>query len=179
MLWRLPLACLPTVLFAGRSRGADPQNTFVATYLLHFALFTTWPEGAFAEAKAPLVVGLIGRDRLGSRLDEAFRGEKVSGRAVVVKRFRAEESPSGCHLLFVGDMESARLRELLRELETQAVLTLGWQEDFCARGGMVRFYMEKERVRFEVHLERLRGVRLRLHSRVLDMASFYGKPGRP
>lgn len=176
----LLLACLPGVWWNVRAAGVEPRHAVVATYLLHFALFTTWPEDAFAGPDAPWAVGVIGRDPLGNKVEEVFRGEKVAGRRVVVRRYRADETPKDCQMLFLGELDSWRVVELLRAFESRPVLTLSLLPGFCERGGQVGFFLsEGDRVRFEVHRARLKAARLNLHSRLLNLAKIHDDVAAP
>src|ERR1700744_2916631 len=46
-----------------------------AAFLYNFAQFTDWPENAFADTNAPIVIGIFGSDPFGPALPETIRGE--------------------------------------------------------------------------------------------------------
>ena len=49
-----------------------------AGYLLNFVEFTDWPSGTFADAQAPITVGVMGKDPFGAELDK-LQGKVVNG----------------------------------------------------------------------------------------------------
>src|SRR5438105_3630698 len=57
-----------------------------AAMLYNFAKFVDWPVAALGEAGAPFVIGILGRDPFGTRLDAALRDKLVNGRHMVVRR---------------------------------------------------------------------------------------------
>lgn len=152
------------------------ERAVMATFMLHFVQFGTWPAEAFAGPHSPFRVGVIGVDPFGADLEAVFAGEKVRDRGFEVKRYGPDEFPEGCHLLFVGELAADKVSRLLRDLAGKPVLTLSAQEGFCGRGGMVAFRTERGKVIFEVHREAVRRAGLRLHSRLLSLARIYPPP---
>lgn len=150
-----------------------PPKEVMATYLLHFARLTTFPE-----SKTPLLsekgkpefrVVLVGEDPFGKILDTVFDGETVGGRPASVRRLAANVAIPECHLVFFGKMESERQKSLLQELRGKPVLCLGEGSGFLDVG-MVGFREEGGKVVFDVHQERILGGGMRLDSRLLRLA---------
>lgn len=171
--WLLLAVGLTTGLPLDGASARVDEKAVMATFMLHFVQFGTWPAEAFAGPQSPFRVGVIGADPLGSNLEAVFAGEKVRERGFEVRRYGPDESPDGCHLLFVGDLAPDKVSRLLGELAGKPVLTLSAQEDFCGRGGMVAFRMERGKVIFEVHREAVGRAGLKLHSRLLNLARIY------
>lgn len=173
------LVLLTGVLTVLGAATADPASA-LALCLFRTAQFTTWPPGSFTSTTAPIVIAVVGRDPFGSALDDMFRGERVGDREFVLKRFRAEESPGDCHLLFIGDVEEGRGKELLRGVEGRAVLTVSRRENFCASGGMVQLSVEKGRAQIQIRRDAVQNARLAIDSRLLNLklVRIYGEPDR-
>ncbi len=143
----------------------------IATFLLHFAQFTTWPDTAFDGPTDPLVVGVVGSDPFGNRLEEAFQGETIRGRPVVIKRFAGDEVQGRVHLLFLEEVEPARLHRLLTELAQKPVLTVRAPlQTGDVEGGMVRFGVDRGRVIFMIDRKAVKEAGLEIHSRLLKLA---------
>src|SRR6185295_17077931 len=77
ILTRLPVLLLVSVAIAA---PAPSEYQVKAVFLFNFTQFVDWPAQSFADARAPFVIGVLGRDPFGSALDEAVRGETVNGR---------------------------------------------------------------------------------------------------
>lgn len=155
------------------------ERSVIATFLLHFAQFTTWPDSAFSNSKAPCVLGVLGEDPFGERLEEVFRGETIRGRSVVVKRLGSELRPEDCHLLFVGDLDETRFRRAMEILKGRAVLTLSTRPRFCDEGGMIGFETDRGKLIFFIRREAVRESGLSIHSRLLNMARTPTGSGQP
>jgi len=150
--------------------AATPEYQVEAVFLFNFTQFVEWPPDAFTDSKSPIVIGLLGEDPFGTYLDEAVRGEKIDGRALVVRRFRRLEDVLVCHVLFISQSEAADLDRILSELKGRALLTVSDLESFSRRGGIVRFVNENNRVRLRVNVEAAKAARLTISSKLLRVA---------
>ena len=57
-------------------------------------------------------------------------------------------------------------------------MTVGESEDFIARGGMIRFVLDQDKVRFEINLKASDPAGLKFSSRLLLLAkNVFGKQG--
>jgi hypothetical protein len=168
------LCCGPAV-----SAPAEPSREYgiKAVFLFNFARFVAWPPVAFADAQAPLVIGVLGDDPFGDTLDEAARAENVNGHPLVVRRFHAVEDVGACQILFISRSEAGRLGGILAALKGRSLLTVGDMDDFARRGGMIRFITENNRVRLRINLEAAQAAHLTLSSKLLRPAEIVG-PGK-
>jgi len=141
-----------------------------AIFLFNFTQFVQWPTKAFPEPQAPLVIGVLGDDPFGAYLDAAVRGESVNGHSLTVQRYRRVEDIKECHLLFISSSESARMKELLTALKDRPILTVGDVESFSVHGGMVRFVIEKGKIRLRINEDRAKAAELTISSKLLRLA---------
>jgi hypothetical protein len=150
-------------------QDASLEYRVKAAYLLNFARYVEWPEDAFSSASEPLMVCVAGEDPFGTVLDETFEGHAVGGRAVVARRIASVEQAQGCHVLFIGSPDGVPAAGV-GDLARQPVLTVGESNSFLAAGGMVRFLIVEDTVRFEVNRVAAQRAGLRLSSRMLSFA---------
>jgi hypothetical protein len=172
------------LLVCARAKADEPvaattlEYPVKAAYLYEFARFVEWPE--IGSTAGPLCIGVLGDDPFGEALDRAVTGKKAGGRALAVRRFRNLEELQPCGILFVANSEARRLDAVLVKTAGWATLTVGEDDGFTVGGGMVRFLVHGNRVRFEVNLRAAQGAGLRLSSRMLAIASVTGmKKGGP
>jgi hypothetical protein len=90
-LWilRLHPAVVPAFLFLAFSNpSAEAQVSreyeLKAVFLYNFAQFTDWPESAFADEKAPIIIGILGADPFVRALEDTVKGETVRGHPLVI-----------------------------------------------------------------------------------------------
>src|SRR5437879_13023676 len=86
MLW-LVMVLLLWAGSGGQGRAAAyavPQEyeeyQVKAAFLYNFAKFVDWPEDAFPDAGAPIVMGILGEDPFGSFLEQIIKTRVINGR---------------------------------------------------------------------------------------------------
>jgi hypothetical protein len=163
------LATLLCLLTPGVLRAGAPLEFAVkATYLYKFAPFVGWPAGAFPGG-VPFSICVLGHDPFGAVLDDAVRGQSVSGRRIVVRRLVAPSETSSCQLLYIGRSPRFGAAEVLRQLRGRPVLTVTDEAEGVS-GGIVHFVLRDGRVRFALDADAARQNGLELSSRLLALA---------
>lgn len=166
---------LSVLLFSG---GLDlqaqsvpvPEYQIKAVFLFNFTQFVEWPTNAFPEGQTPLVVGVLGQDPFGAYLEETVRGEKVHNRPVTVKRYRRVEEIQNCHVLFISRSEADRLGQILGSLKYRQILTVADVEGAARSGVMIRFVIERNKIRLRINLEAAKAANLTISSKLLRQA---------
>jgi hypothetical protein len=151
--------------------GAPTEYQVKAAFILNFAKFVEWPPQAFPDSSAPLVIGVLGDDPFGPHLVNTVRGKMLNGRAIVVRECGGKlEIARGCHVLFVSSSENHRLAELFGGLAGAPVLTVGETGEFTQTGGAISFFLEGNKIRFEIAEQSARRAGLRIDSKLLGLA---------
>lgn len=149
-----------------------------AVFLFNFAQFVDWPADAFADSQAPVVIGILGKDPFGDFLDQTVRGESVRGRSFRVDRYHRVEEVKDCHILFISRSEVKRLDGVLAALKNRPVLTVSNSNDLDRAGGIIRFVLDKSRIRLSIDLEAAQAARLTFSSKLLRSAAIIPASGR-
>ena len=150
--------------------ATSKENQVKALFLYSFSQFVEWPAEAFPDPQMPLVIAILGDDPFGAYLDEIVRGEKVHNRPLLVQRVYRVADIRTCHILFVSQSESNRLEQILGNLKDRPILTVGEVGSFTQRGGMIRFFTDRNKVRFEVNQESARAASLTISSKLIRTA---------
>jgi hypothetical protein len=177
-LWRLRFAVVAfAVLFViGHARWASGQTNasseyqVKAAFLFHFAQFVDWPSEAFKDAGSPLTYCTVGEDPFHGALDASLNGKMLGARAFRVQHFKQTQEAQGCQVLFVGTAEKRFLSTTLANLKGTPVLTVGESEHFAEEGGMIGFFLEDNKVRFEINLNAAEQAKLKISARLLELA---------
>jgi len=170
-LWGPPSAAFAATLPEG---GVTQEYDLKAAFLFNFTRFVEWPDAAFANAAAPITIGIVGGDPFGESLDEIVADETVDNRKLVVRRFRSIEQVEDCQILFIHPSLVSHMEQLRARLGGRSVLTVGENKEFTARGGMIAFETVKNRVRLRVNLEAARAAKLTISSMLLRQAKIVG-----
>jgi len=141
-----------------------------AAFLFNFTQFIEWPTNAFADANAPLVIGILGNNPFGAVLSQTVEGETVHGRKVVIRLFKRIEDVHACQLLFISRSEQARLPQVLAALKGVPVVTVSDSDQFVRHGGMIGFVIHENKVRFEINSETAAKASLKVSSKLLNLA---------
>jgi hypothetical protein len=169
----LGFGLLSALFLAGRARAdtADELEYQVkAAFLYNFAKFVEWPAGAFQGPTDSMILCVVGDDPFGESLDTVVRGETLNGRPLVVHRTRNVYEIQDCHIVFVPRSEQGRQEKILEDLRNRGALTVGEADGFLTGGGIIRFVLEQNRVRFDINLQAAESSGLKLSSKLLRLA---------
>jgi hypothetical protein len=139
-----------------------------AAFIFNFAKFVEWPSDAFG-AGGVLVVGVIGDDPFGGALDR-LNGNTANGRALRIKRFRWGDDLRACQILFISASEDRHLNKIMESIRVTSVLTIGESTQFSQSGGMIRFVLQDNKVRFEINASTAGQAGLRISSKLLALS---------
>ena len=141
-----------------------------AAFLYNFAKFIDWPSDSFPDSASPIMLCVLGSDPFGSALAETLEGKTVRARPLVIRRFQQVEDVQTCHILFVGRSEEKRLAQTLERLQGSAVVTVGEMEGFARVGGIINFFTEHDKIRFEINVGAAERAGLSISSKLLNLA---------
>ncbi len=147
-----------------------------AGFIYNFAKFVEWPSAAFAQPDSPIVIGVLGTDPFGSVLDRLVQDKKIGQRGFVVRRYKWGKDLKDlkdlrdCKILFVSASEKVHADEIIQLVKWLPILTVGETPGFAEHGGVIRFTVEDNRVRFEVNVDAAHQADLNISSRLLTLA---------
>jgi len=117
-----------------------------------------------------VVIGIIGRDPFGTKIDRISKSFNANGREVEVRRLRSARSAAACHILFVAADQLDNMTAITKALAGRPVLLVSDQEEFLARGGMINFITLGSKIRFDINLAASRDCGLQISSKLLKIA---------
>jgi hypothetical protein len=141
-----------------------------AAFLFNFTKFVEWPENAFVDPLAPIVIGVIGDDPFGESLVRIVAGQKAQGRSIEIVKYRYGDNLRRCHVLFLSASERQHRAPILASLQEASVLTVSDIDGFAEAGGAIQFVVQENRVRFVVNLEVATQGKLRVSAKLLALA---------
>ena len=144
-----------------------------AGFIYNFAKFVEWPSTSFSQPESPIVIGVLGTDPFGSVLDRIVADKKIGSRGFVVRRYKWSKDLKDlrdCQILFISASEKAHTDEIVEFVKWLPILTIGETPGFAERGGVIRFTLEDNRVRFEVNVDAAHKANLNISSRLLTLA---------
>lgn len=165
---------LSLALCAEVVRADEPQLSEAqvkAAFLVNFPKYVDWPAEAFAKTNSPIVISVLGGNKLGDELAKMVAGKTIEGHPLALKPVtKDEEILEGCHILFVGANERQRFPAILKKFGKAPVLTVGESDDFLADGGIINLSKQDKRISLVVNLAAARKAGLRISSKLLNVA---------
>jgi hypothetical protein len=172
-IFSLPALILLVVVAGVRpSRAGDPpalEQQVKSAFVVNFVQFTDWPASAFEKADDPIIIGVLDPKTLGDALATAIQSKTIRGRKLETRTVTAD-SVGGCHVLIVGNAEGAEVQRAVKSAEAGSILTIGDSERFTANGGIIRFFIEDRKVRFEINQAAAQRAQLQISSKLLKLA---------
>ena len=119
----------------------------------------------------------MNQDPFANTLAQIVQGERINGRAIVVRKYHDMRNIKECHVLFIPKTEANNIDLILPSTEGSSVLTVGEVEGFAEEGGAVNFFVQDNKLRFEINPEVLKKANLQASSRLLRLAKIVGSAG--
>ena len=176
ILHRISPICLVTVgIFAsvsayGDSTPAD-QALVKAAFLFNFAKFVEWP----ANSSKPLAFCVIGDDRMAAYLQAGIAGKSIESRSLTVRNRPDLTQLDLCSVIYIGPTEKKVVTQVAQLVAGKQILTVSEFSELGSQGAVISFFLDDERVRFEVNLGAVRQAGVKLSSKLLALARIVGQ----
>lgn len=142
-----------------------------ALFLYNFGGYVEWPSDAFQSPQQPFVIGVLGHAPVIDSLRDIATAKTVGGRPLVIQRFDSAAAVRPCQILFVARGVPPQERQLaIDKLLGHPVLIVGETDGFAHQGAAINFFVEANKIRFEVNLEAARRHQLKISSKLLALA---------
>ncbi|MCG2722708.1 MAG: YfiR family protein [Thermodesulfovibrionales bacterium] len=174
---------LPVVLFSYLMSGFFQFCTFnanahevkpgeyrvKAAFIYNFLKFIEWP----AANNPSLKICVIGEDHFGNDIREMLSGT-VNNRKLSVKNISDYGELKKCNLVFINHSEEDHLAELVNIAREYHIVTIGDTDGFAQQGVMINFYLQENKIRFEINNDAARRSGIRISSKLLNLAKIVG-----
>jgi len=144
--------------WSGHPDEISTEYKVKAAFLHSFPKFVEWPEQTFQSNVSPLKIGVMGSPEMAHSLTR-FKDKKVHGRTIEIVKVDSFNLDGSLHILFIGKSVSEKndkleeLRKALSNLSGAPILIVSESEGFLDLGGIINFYLERGKTRFEIHAE--------------------------
>lgn len=156
--------------FAPQTSQTPSAAEIKAAFIFNFAKFTEWPPQSFASPGDPIKVAFWGAEDVRSAFQSLYAGKEINGRKVETRKLKSAEDLMACEVLFISAANGALSTGARKPALDASTLVIGESEDFLARGGMIRLFVDGNRMRFDVNLAAVNRGKVRLSSKLLALA---------
>ena len=164
-LWLWALLLIPFVPETGAT-----EHEVKAAVLYKLATYVHWPDEAFEAKSSPFVLAVVGKGPFGDVLNRSLRGRAIDGRRIQVELYSRLQDVDEAHLVFIAQPDEGEYRTLKKHWRGRPVLLVGENRTFLKQGGIVRLFLVKGRLRFEIDNEVATRAGLRISSQLLKLS---------
>jgi hypothetical protein len=162
---------LSGVLKTARCQATADEYQIKAAFLYHFAQFVEWPADALNTADRTLNLCILDGDPHLLELRNSIEGKLIGSRVFHVRQLSPAQDIQGCQILFLSRDQARRQSAMLKSLRGLPVLTVGETANFLTDGGMIRFHLKDNKIRFDINLGAADLSHLKISSRLLLLAT--------
>lgn len=146
-----------------------PEYDVKIGFIYNFANFITWPSAAF-ENNPDSLTFCFASDVPSSEVFFKLQGKIVKGRKINVIAYQDRTSLDRSQILFFPTQNKVFIQNILNLAAGRGILTIGEIEGFTRMGGVINFFQERNRLRFEVNIDAARREKLKMSSQLLGSA---------
>ncbi len=174
ILYSLILSVVAFTWLPSASQAEGPREDQVkAAFFYHFANFVEWPEPTFHATDGYLRICVLGDTRFDQSLETTLSHKKIGDHLFEIRRNPPNAEIQHCHMLYVSNSGKATIQTIRRYINQKDVLTVGETLDFIKHGGMVHFFVEKQKMRFAINTQAIKNSNLKVSSKLLRLAKTY------
>lgn len=146
-----------------------PEYEVKMGFIYNFARFVTWPKEVFSDSDDPLNFCFFS-DHPAANVLFKLNGQDVQNRKLTVRKIESEIIEGECHILFFGTEDETFIRRALATIRGKHILSIGEVDGFAQMGGVINFYNQNNRLRFEVNRDATKRENLKFSAQLLQAA---------
>ena len=154
------------------------KDKLVAAYLFNFTKFIEWPDLSERDPRSEIVICLQANSEILGFIKELVASRRVGIKQlpVVVKVYQHQVR---CDMVYVqradffestADSEDGNQSGGLAHKNLQEVLIIASNTDLYPDSAAISFYEQKKRLRFEVNMNKINSLKLKVRSELLKLA---------
>lgn len=143
-----------------------------AAYIYNFCKYVQWPQNNNTNSsdKEPFYICILGDNPFGKALDRIAEKKTVRGRRIVVRHVTSANDLRSAHILFVpADRPDEMLDGLMQKTEENSTLIIGEEPGFATTSGIINFFQESNKVRFEINAKAAENRDLKISAKLLRL----------
>ena len=150
--------------------SAPSEYQIKAAFLFNFAKFVDWPPETYATPASPIVIGVLGDNVFGNNLERTISGKTINNRPLLYKVCHSMLEATNCQILFICPSEKGKFPKIMEGLHGASILTVSETDQFISAGGMVNFFIDANKIRFEINDEAAKKAGLKISSKLMSLS---------
>jgi hypothetical protein len=99
-----------------------------------------------------------------------IKNKLVNGKKIVIRQIQ-EPNTSNCKAIFITSSERPRISQITSQLKQSGILTISDTSGFGKKGVMVNFFLDQNKIRFEINLGAAEESGVKISSQLLNLAT--------
>jgi len=146
----------------------ESEYKLTAAYVFQFTKYITWPA---KQNNSEFVISIIDDPDLEKSMEKSFQGKTVNGKNIKIRNFEPSDVGAPLDILFFSkNVDASQASSVLQQIDNKGVLTIGYADGFASNGGMINFFLENQKLRFEINWEKAKEKNFNIASRLLGIA---------
>jgi hypothetical protein len=149
---KLSLAVL-FFLFSFSGFAQEINYKMASLYVYNFTKYIDWPEAY--KKKDAFVIGVLGNSPAYEELKKMASAKKmVLNKPALVEKVTTMKEIEGCHILFISEGQSARLKEIRALLKSSAILIITEKPGMGQKGAGINLFLDDDddyKLKFELN----------------------------
>jgi hypothetical protein len=159
--------------FSARAQQAMDYSVH-ANIIYHFTKYINWPDD---KKSGDFVIGVIGDSPLFDKLKILTGLNKTVGsQKIVVKKYSHSVQSFDCHILFISEEESSRLKKIVPATEASSILLVTESEGLARKGSCINFIIVDDRLKLEINKKNIEQRELGIADMVWPLLGLVGVP---
>ena len=163
------LALLAATTASVQEESRELADKLRAAFLYNFAKFVEWPAAQRPGAGETIRICVLRDAPFATLLASTVAGKQVGEHALEIIPMNEAIGMQSCHLAYFSTLSGDGLRIALNQLGDAAVLSVHEHEQALS-GGVVRFYLDERRMRFEINRLAAEQAGLKLSAKLMGLA---------
>jgi hypothetical protein len=167
----LIVICFTDSLALGGPVDLIQQAQVEAAFIYQFRNYVTWPNETGTDDSRDFIISIVGNEKgLLQELEKLAKVKKMKNRSIAVRAVETVAKLSKSDIVIVGSNELELLQGVIRKVKGEHTLIVSHSSEFAKKGAMINFFLEDDRLRFEINLNAIKKENLQVGSQLLNLA---------
>jgi hypothetical protein len=99
-----------------------------------------------------------------------IKNKLVNGKKIVIRQIQDPNTPN-CKAIFITSSERTRISQITGQLKQSGILTISDTSGFGKKGVMVNFFLDQNKIRFEINLGAAEESGVKISSQLLNLST--------
>jgi hypothetical protein len=144
------------------------EYTLKAIWIGKFTHFIDWPSDI--DKPENLTIATIGEDPFEGRLEDLYDDHKIWDKPVDIVHLKNLNDSIDAHILYIPPKKLEQVSEIIEESKNKGILIIGDCEGYAEIGVHINFYIEENKVKFEINESAIRNSEFFISYRLLNIA---------